>query len=91
MNRLPNINPTLYLLALAIGLLSVLPAQAKDVKTLGTAACQPYTSTPIDPALLRIRADGIINDYPTPKFVICPILKDSENGWSGDYIVSITC
>lgn len=89
-------SPTLRLplLALAIGLLPALPAQAADIKTLSTAACQPYTSSPIDPALLRVRADGIINDYPTSKFVICPILKDSDNGWSqsdpdSSYVVSV--
>lgn len=84
----------LSLLALSFGLLTVLPAQAEDLKALSTAVCQPYTSTPIDPALLRIRADGIINDYPTSKFVICPILRDSETGWAEaegvfNYVVSV--
>jgi len=54
---------------------------ANDEKEIHASACQPYTNSPIDPAALKVRANGITNGYSTSKYVICPVLKDREAGW----------
>ncbi len=57
------------------------PARAIDAKAISPAVCQPYTSVALDPALLRIRADGIANNYDTYRYVICPLPKDADEAW----------
>lgn len=74
---------------LTVGAVFTLSAHAMDSKPVSTAVCQPYTSTPIDPSKLRVRADGITNDYDTAKFVICPVPKDSSFAWDKEYIRDI--
>lgn len=67
----------------ALALLPVVPAQAADVKAVSPAVCQPYSpGKPIDPSLLHIRADGIFNYGKSSQYVICPIPKDADEGWT---------
>ncbi len=56
-----------------------------DQKEISPAVCQPYTDTTLNPALLRIREDGITNNYAVAKSVICPLPKDTETNWDPNY------
>lgn len=58
-------------------------ANAEDYKFFNAATvCAPYTSSVPDYAQLRFRAEGIINDSVSSKFVICNIPRDSETEWA---------
>jgi hypothetical protein len=69
-------------LAFGAALVSAPVAHADDFKHFNAATiCAPYTSSAPDYATLRFRAEGIINDSDTSKFVICNIPRDSEAAW----------
>jgi len=65
--------------------LSVAPVQAaSDIKVIGPGNCQPYGQSSTYETL-AIRADGIQNKTTnTNKYIICPLDRDSEDGWTPD-------
>lgn len=53
-----------------------------DTKQIHSATCQPHTNNTLDPAFLRYQQDGIVNLHAASKYVICPLPRDAEAGWT---------
>lgn len=64
-------------------------ARASDYHFNAATVCAPYTSSVPDYAQLRFRAEGIINDSDSSKFVICNVPRDSEEAWDGSEDVGV--
>jgi hypothetical protein len=59
-------------------------AQAGDFKFYSAGGCAPYTTGTPNYSELRFRSDGVQNQSNGYRFVICPIVRDSESSWGLD-------
>ena len=71
--------------AASLGLLAATqsaPAHADDVKFYSVGGCAPYTTGTPDYNLLRIRSESVQNQSNAYLYVICPIIRDTEDSWN---------
>ena len=57
------------------------PAHAADMKHYSAGGCAPYTTGTPNYNELRFRSDGVQNQSNGYRYVICPIVRDSEDTW----------
>lgn len=75
-----NVKLTAAFLALvAAG--SVPQAEASDLKFYSAGGCAPYTTGTPNYNELRFRSDGVQNQSTGYRYVICPIVRDSQGTW----------
>lgn len=56
-------------------------AEASDWKFYSAGGCTPYTTGTPNYNLLRFRPESVQNQSTGYLYVICPIVRDSEDGW----------
>ncbi len=74
---------------LLLSLLGMSAAQAADSKHYSGGNCAPFTTGMPNYNELRFRPDGVQNQSTGYRYVICPIVRDSEADWGSgeaDYI-----
>ena len=75
-----NPRPTAFFFLAATLLMATGQAKASDIKSVSPVVCQVY-GKPLDPSQVQIRPDGIFNISKTIQTLLCPLPKDTEQGW----------